>query len=347
MRKIATSFAVILLLAAIAGAIYERIGQTRDTSRLPRIGQAVNIGGRSLNIYCSGTGSPTVILDSGGSAPGFSNMPLQRLISKETRTCWFDRAGLGWSDPSPVPQTSAAIAADLHALLQAAHIDPPFILVGQSFSGFNVRVFAKSYPREVAGIVLLDSVQEDQQQYEPRSTLAPINRQPAIVRSAVCHAVPLAGKLGLIRLFLGSPSDPRVPPGFTPTEADLLHRLESQPKAIVASSACDAWEKSAAEARAAGNLGDVPLIVLTAGKPFTIGDPEADRESLAFHEIWVHQLQPKLAALSTRGKQVIVENSSHDIAGDKPTAAVDAMRQMMHSQHSQLFSPPFQPPAAQ
>ena len=110
MRKIATSFAVILLLAAIAGAMYERIGQTRDTSRLPRIGQAVNIGGRSLNIYCSGTGSPTVILDSGGRAPGFSNLPLQRLISKETRACWFDRAGLGWSDPSPVPQTSAAIA---------------------------------------------------------------------------------------------------------------------------------------------------------------------------------------------------------------------------------------------
>jgi hypothetical protein len=71
------------------------------------------------------------------------------------------------------------------------------------------------------------------------------------------------------------------------------------------------------------------LVALTAGKALTLGEPEADRENLAFHEIWVHQLQPKLAALSTRGKQVIVENSSHDIAGDMPAAAVEAIRQML------------------
>jgi pimeloyl-ACP methyl ester carboxylesterase len=257
-------------------------------------------------------------------------MPLQKLISKQTRSCWFDRAGLGWSDPSYVAQTSAAIAADLHALLKAAQIAPPYILVGQSFSGFNVRVFTKSYPREVAGVVLLDSVQEDQQQYEPRSTLAPANRLPAVVRGVLCRAVPLAEKVGLVRLFMSvSGSDRRVPSGFTPSEADVLHRLESQPKAIVASSGCGTWERSAAEARAAGNLGDVPLVVLTAGKPIMIGEPPADRETRAFHEIWTHQLQPKLAALSTRGKQVIVANSSHDIAGDMPVAAIEAIRQML------------------
>ena len=330
MRRIVGGFAAILVLGLAAGAIYERIGEHRDAERLPRVGEAVNIGGRSLNIYCSGTGSPSVILDSGGSAPGYSNMPLQRLISKETRTCWFDRAGLGWSDPSRLPQSSAAIAADLHALLQAAHNAPPFILVGQSFSGFNVRVFTRSYPREVAGIVLLDAVHEDQQQYEPRATLAPINRLPAIVRGVVCRAVPLAAKLGLVRLLMSSSGpDRRVPSGFTPTEAGLLYRLESQPKAIVVSSECDTWEKSAVEARAAGNLGDVPLVVLTAGRAMTLGGPAADRDNRAFHEIWLHQLQPKLAALSTRGKQVIVENSRHDIAGDMPTAAVEAIRQML------------------
>jgi hypothetical protein len=202
--------------------------------------------------------------------------------------------------------------------------------VGQSFSGFNVRVFTRSYADEVAGIVLLDSVQEDQQQYEPRSTLAPVNRLPAVVRGAVCRAVPLAAKLGLIRLLMSSwGPDRRVPPGFTPSEADLLHRLESQPKAIVVSSECDAWEKSAAEARAAGNLGDVPLVVLTAGRAVTLGGPAADRENRTFHEIWVHQLQPKLATLSTRGKQVVVENSSHDIVGDMPTAAVETIHQIL------------------
>lgn len=103
-------FAVILIVGVVGGALYEQIGKARDRKRLPRIGQAVDIGGRSLINHCLGTGSPTVVLDTDGSAPGFSNMPLQKLISNETQTCWFDRAGLGWSDPSPVAQTSAAIA---------------------------------------------------------------------------------------------------------------------------------------------------------------------------------------------------------------------------------------------
>jgi pimeloyl-ACP methyl ester carboxylesterase len=197
-------------------------------------------------------------------------------------------------------------------LLRAAKIDPPYLLVGQSFSGFNVRVFTKAYPSEVAGVVLLDSVQEDQQQYEPRSTLSPINRLPAIVRSGLCRSTPLAAKVGLIRLAMSaSGPDRRVPSGFTLSEAIVLHRLESQPKAIVVSAGCGAWEKSAAEAREAGSLGDVRLIVLTAGKPLATGDPTEDRELRAFQEIWVHELQPKLAALSTRGRQIVGEESSH------------------------------------
>ena len=121
MRRVIGRFAILLILGAFAGAVYERTGKQRDRERLPRIGQAVDIGGRSLNIHCSGSGSPSVVLDTGGSAPGYSNVPLQKLVSRETRTCWFDRAGLGWSDPSPVTQTSAAIAADLHDLLRGAY----------------------------------------------------------------------------------------------------------------------------------------------------------------------------------------------------------------------------------
>jgi pimeloyl-ACP methyl ester carboxylesterase len=336
MRSLIKVLAIVLVLAILTGVIFERIGRHRDKQRLTRIGQAVDIGGRSLNIDCAGSGSPTVILDTGASAPGYSNMPLQKLFSRETRTCWFDRAGLGWSDPSPVPQTSSAIAADLHQLLHAANIAPPYILVGQSFSGFNVRLFTKAYPNEVAGIVLLDSVQEDQQQYEPRSTMSPVNRLPASVRAVLCRAVPLAADVGLIRLVTSlSGPDPRVPPGFTQSQADVLHGLESQPKAIVASSGCRAWEKSADEARAAGTLGNVPLLVLTAGQPLTTGDPAQDRELQEFHDIWVHKLQPRLVALSTRGKQIIVANSSHDIAGDMPSAAAEAIRQLLSESRPQ------------
>lgn len=330
MRRITIGIVLLVVLGLAAGTTYERIGQQRDNDRLPVIGQRVDIGGRSINVYCMGGGTPTVILDSGGSAPGYSNLPLQRRIAKETRTCWFDRAGLGWSDPSPITQTSAAIAADLHAALSAAKIVPPYILVGQSFSGFNVRRFAKSFPSEVAGIVLSDAVHEDQQQYEPRSTLAPADRLPPLVRAVLCRAVPLAQNVGLIRLMISSESA-RTPAGFTKEEARTLHALEAQPKAVVAAASCNAWEKSATEARSAGHLGDIPMVVLTAGNPMSFGDPTAEEEIRVFHDIWVRKLQPKLAALSSRGRQVVVANSSHDIAGAMPSAIMDAIRPWLSS----------------
>jgi len=93
---------------------------------------------------------------------------LQGQIAQFSRACWFDRAGLGWSDPSLVEQTSAAIAEDLHALLHGSGVAPPYVLVGASFSGLNVRVFSGKYPAEVAGVVLVDSAHEDQARYEPR-----------------------------------------------------------------------------------------------------------------------------------------------------------------------------------
>ena len=321
--------AVVLLVLAVTGKVYEHVGEQRDQAKLPRVGRAVQIGGRTLNISCSGEGSPVVILDAGGSAPGYSNLPLQRALSHETQTCWFDRAGLGWSDPSPVLQTSEAIARDLHDLLRAAGIAPPYILVGQSFSGFNVRLYAAQHPTNVAGIVLLDSVHEDQQQYEPRSTLAPVNRLPAGARNLLCKAVPWAAKVGIVRLMLEMSGRRRPVPGFTPSEAATLDALESRPKAVVTAAGCQAWEKSANEARAAGALGSLPLFVLTAGRPMQTGDPALDSELRQFHDVWVNKLQVQLAGLSIRGKQVIVDNSSHDGGGDMAQAAASAIREIL------------------
>ena len=323
-------FILLFVVAILVGITYEQIGQWKDHKRFPQVGHSVDIGGRSLNIFCSGEGGPAVILDTGGSAPGYENFLLQRQIAKFTRACWFDRAGLGWSDPSPVEQTSAAIAEDLHALLHAAGASPPYVLVGASFSGFNVRVFSGKYSGEVAGVVLVDSAHEDQERYEPRAIIAPVNRLPAPIRSLICASVPLGARVGLVR-FLLHESGPRTdaPPGFTPDQAATLHGLELQTKSFVAAASCNRFEMSAAQAHAAGSLGDRPLIVLTAGRGFTVGDPEADRELKAFHEIWVHQLQPQLARLSTRGRQVIVENSGHGIGWEAPDAVVKAVREIV------------------
>jgi pimeloyl-ACP methyl ester carboxylesterase len=312
-----------MVVAVLSGITYEQIGQRRDRKRFPQVGRSVDIGGRSLNIYCSGEGGPAVILDTGGSAPGYGNLLAQRQIAQFTQACWFDRAGLGWSDPSPVEQTSAAVADDLHALLHAAGVPPPYVLVGSSFSGFNVRAFAGKYSSEVAGVVLVDAAHEDQYRYEPRVTLAPVNRLPKQIRNLLCAVVPLAARVGLVRLLLETSQPPRnIPAGFTPEQAATFQGLELQTKSFLAGAVCNFEEKVSVQMRAAGNLGNIPLIVLTAGQPLRVGEPEADNELVAFHEIWVHQFQAQLARLSTRGRQVIVEQSDHAIDPDAVLKAI-------------------------
>lgn len=114
-----------------------------------------DVGGRSLYVECSGTGSLTVVMDSG---LGDTHATWKAVVPAlgAVRVCTYDRANLGASDPAPKPRSSADVAADLHALLKAAAIAPPYILVGHSFGGITVRLFASTYPAEVAGIVLVD-----------------------------------------------------------------------------------------------------------------------------------------------------------------------------------------------
>jgi len=132
---------------------------------------SVDIGGRSLRYRCAGEGTPTVLIEPGGGVSletVFSwNRPIGWAgivprIEKLTRVCVYDRAGLGRSDPAPMPRTSLDVAKDLHALLEKAAIAGPYVLAGQSLGGMNARMFASLYPDQVAGMVLVDSSHPDQ-----------------------------------------------------------------------------------------------------------------------------------------------------------------------------------------
>jgi pimeloyl-ACP methyl ester carboxylesterase len=131
---------------------------------------SVDIGGRSLRYKCFGAGTPTVLIEPGGGVSletvfswdkpiGWAVIVPQ--ISKLTRVCVYDRAGLGRSDPAPAPRTSLDVAKDLHELLDRAHIAPPYVIAGQSYGGMNARMFASRYPQTIAGIVLVDSSHPD------------------------------------------------------------------------------------------------------------------------------------------------------------------------------------------
>ena len=103
------SLALLIAAGLVSGIVYEQIGRRRDRARFPQIGRSVDIGGRSLNIFCSGAGAPPVIFESGGPGPGLEWEPFQTEVSKFTQACWYDRAGEGWSDLGPFPRTSVAI----------------------------------------------------------------------------------------------------------------------------------------------------------------------------------------------------------------------------------------------
>jgi pimeloyl-ACP methyl ester carboxylesterase len=122
--------------------------------------------GRRLNLYCTGKGSPTVIFDSGGGDETIAWATVQPVIAGHTQACSYDRAGLGFSDPGKRTSDSANIVDDLHRLLTAAAIKPPYVLVGASYGGLNVRLYADTYPTDVAGMVLVDSTSEDWKEEE-------------------------------------------------------------------------------------------------------------------------------------------------------------------------------------
>ena len=326
----------LVLLVLVAGFVYEQVGRTHEATHLPRrIGHAIDVGGRTMNLYCSGEGTPTVILEAGGNEPGYSWALVQTRIAAFTRACWYDRAGVGWSDPPSAPRTSASVTSDLHDMLQHAEVSSPYVLVGESIGGEYGRVYTARYPADVAGLVLVDATNPDQQ--EPVFMQGMSERMSPRIRHLVCLALPAMSRFGVLR-FVASRMRGTSRSG---TElGDTLARLEAQPKALRADAeqACAGTEEGTLTptggsgnpeldnaARNAGSLGDRPLMVLTAGRFWA--PPGLEKEAAEFHDVWVHQLQASLAQLSTRGEQVIVD-AHHDMA-EAPDAVVTAVQRVV------------------
>ena len=336
--RISSLFLALLVLALLAGFTYEQVGRARDARQLPpRVGQAVDIGGRTLNLYCSGQGTPTVILEPGGNSPGYAQLLLQSKMAAFTRTCWYDRAGVGWSDPPLSPRTSATIVSDLHEALKRARVLPPYVMAGGSVGGEYVHIYTARYPSDVAGLVLIDSAVPDQ--HEPDFMLSPLNRMSGNTRHLICMALPAASRFGIIRFLVSKERRPSSP-DFTPEQASVLARFEAEPKAFRtdADQGCAATDAGRIvpregggnpdindAARNAGSLGDRPLVVLTAGRYWA---PDGfEKEAAEYHEVWVHQLQASLVRLSTRGRQVVVD-ADHGMS-QSPDSIVIAVRQVV------------------
>jgi len=257
-------------------------------------GQMVDVGGYQLYLYCTGTGSPTVILEAGLEGDDISWKLVQPEVAQFTRVCSYDRAGLAHSDYGPTPRDAEMSAMDLHTLLTKADISPPYVLVGHSFGGLLIRRFAFDYPQEVDGLIFVDSLHENW--WEEALELLPL---------------PSANDSGRLASFRNYLTDGWRDPSGNFEAMDIPAVVE--------------------QVRETGDLGDLPIMVLTAGK-FTVLNPGLPPDMEAALAELFHDLQGRLAELSTIGSQVVIPDSGHNMPRENPQAVVDAIRNMLSKQ---------------
>ncbi|HEV2397309.1 MAG TPA: alpha/beta hydrolase [Candidatus Sulfotelmatobacter sp.] len=310
-RRILLGFILLLIIAAIAGFIYENIAEARDRRFNPMPGRLVEVNGRRMHIYCTGEGSPTVVLDSGMGDSYVSWRKVQPEIARFARVCSYDRFGLGYSDHIGDPRTSQAIATQLHALLQAAGIAPPYVLVGHSMGGYDVRLYTKAYPGEVVGMVLVDASHPDQE-----------NRFPIEMKA-------MEGSWQREQEFMEYTMPFGVPRMLGLCDDDPVERAAGCNWNAAREQVAEmkAFPESAAEAANTGSLGDMPLAVLShdPDKLYTGIPPDLARPA---NQLW-EKMQEELAHLSTRGTQTIAKNSSHYIQFDNPALVIAAVHRVV------------------
>lgn len=191
------TFIVAVALLIAAGMLFQAVGLQRDKRRFPAPGRLVDVGGYKLHLHELGSHAPTVILESGISASSLNWRTVQEEVAKFARVCSYDRAGLGWSDLCDQPCTPGALANQLHALLHNSKTPPPYTLVGHSFGGLIVQAFARKYPDETAGLVLVDPL-------DPAEWTPITDEQRRIIRHGIrlSRRGALAARFGIVRLCL-------------------------------------------------------------------------------------------------------------------------------------------------
>jgi pimeloyl-ACP methyl ester carboxylesterase len=248
----------------------------------------VSIGDRALFISCNGSGTPTVILEAGLGADQSSWAQVQPALAAKTRVCSYDRAGLGQSDGAQTPRTSAEVVVDLHALLSAAQIAPPYVLVGHSFGALHARLYTARYPDEVHGLVLLDPVHEDW--WSEAAALLP---------------APSDGEAQRLTVFRSYLERDVADPALNAEQFDI--------------------PASAALLRTSGDLADRPLIVVSAARRDILAPGLPPRLEDELYGLFQRTLPQRLLALSSDSTQVIAEQSGHNIPHEQPALVVAAI----------------------
>ena len=321
----------VLTLLVATGALYQFIGARRGARRYPAPGTMIDVDGQRLHVVCAGNGTPTVLFESGIAASSLSWIRVRHDVAAFTRACAYDRAGLGWSDPSRRSRTVGRMLSELEGVMANAATSGPYVLVGHSFGALLVCAYTSRRPNDIAGLVLLD----------PPSEWHELTRQQThLLRGGIqlSRIGGLLARLGVVRacLALLTGGAPAVPRNFVrifgPTAARTLERLVGeirklpedvhpivqtlwcQPKCFRAmADHLAALEETAAAVGSLTSLPDVPLVIISSG--------DQSPETIAKHR--------QLARLSSQSRHLIATKSGHWIQFDEPALVVGAIREIV------------------
>ena len=326
LKRIVVGLVLVVLLVVLAGLGYESLSRARVARANPPPGRMVDIGGRRLHVDCRGTGSPTVVFESGLDTYGsLSWSKVQDSVAAFTRACAYDRAGVMWSDPAGGPHDAEQVARDLWAGLDAAGERGPFVLVGHSAGGPYLMVETHDRPDAVLGLVFVDASHPDQlERFRP--FLDTESKLQQILRFA-----PLAARLGVVRLL------PGPDPAHNPTVPARVLELDGAFRGrSIGGMVAEARSLAASLHEAGGDrdLGRRWLVVLTARK--RPGDAELAQmgmtreQSDRMRAVW-DSLHDEEAGFSTRSRRILVDDASHYIQFDRPDLVIGAVRSVVDS----------------
>jgi pimeloyl-ACP methyl ester carboxylesterase len=318
-----------LSVSAIAGGVVagllvlgyriERLLESRDDQLHPPQGQMIDVGGHRLHLLCKGDAAgPTVVIEQGAGGGSPLWWPIQDEVSRFARVCTYDRAGQFWSDPAASLPAAEAQAAELHALLGKARIPGPYILVGHSFGGVLVRLFARDFPNDVAGVVLVDTVDEG-------IVFADYFSRYLKKFGFTLGLARIGAEFGVLRLATSFASDDGETASLGPETQSVLKAMTFARPGYFRGMRDDFqillnFAKDPHSPRDLGPLGDRPLVVITHGQPFQ--GPAAVLE-----QGW-QAAQERQSKLSTRGELLRAAKSNHMINLDEPDLVIDAIRRV-------------------
>ena len=295
--------------AAVFVAIIATTGLQAVLSHLslrdnPPPGSLVELNGRKVHVLCAGEGSPTVILEAGLPASSLTWMSVFSEIAELTRVCAYDRPGYGWSQPTTSPRTAETIVQELRVLLQSTDTQPPYILVGHSFGGLLMQLYATRFPNDFTGMVLVDSSHPDQA--HRTLDLQEID--------TISFAMKTLGPIGIVRLLFpvpaGNPESRDV--SVREQERELLMTSRTLRTATREMSGLRESLRQVTESTV--DLGSKPLVVLSEGR----------RRA----ESW-QALQEDLSRMSTNSEWQVVDGAGHFVQHDQPDVVVGAVRRVI------------------